>query len=287
MSLTQQLQPFISLVFRGLGQIMLQNNPITGVLFLLAVWVSAPWQALAMLLGATFGTLQARICRYNEHAYQQGVFGFNSALVALAASFFYPHALWGTLALAFCAVLLATQLTAFCVKRAYSGFTSPFVLATWILLCVLQQLGIEPSPNLIKTGWDWSLPLALQGTLQAFSQVFFQGNNIAGLLIIIGLAIHQLKAAIIMVLVAAAIAVVLPLFGVSDWAKAGLVGFNAVLCCLVFANHNSYWPLGWAVLMSIGLMLLALSFGITVLTAPFVIASWCVLGAQMWRRTDC
>ncbi|ATC95765.1 urea transporter [Pseudoalteromonas tunicata] len=283
MSPIKQLIPFIKLVFRGLGQVMLQNNAVSGGLFLLAVWMSVPWQALAMLLGALLGSLQAKFCDYDQCAYQQGVFGFNGALVALGASFFYPDAMWVIWPAVIGFVFLATVIMAQCIKRQYSGLTSPFVVASWILLLSLAHFGIQPVSGVANIGWDWVLPSVLQGTLQAFSQVFFQGNNLAGVLIILGLAINQFKATIITVLVAAAIALVMPLFGLSEPAMAGLLGFNAVLCSLVFANRKTLWPLLGAVLISLCFMLVALSLGITALTAPFVLATWLVLSVEKWR----
>ena len=129
-------------LLNGVAQIFLQENPLTGALFLLALLVSSRRAALAAAGGALLGLLLAWLLGGAEDALRAGTYGFNSALVALALEGALParhEVVWLILAglmavLAFAA--LATALATFGVP----ALTLPFVLVVWLFLLAARQL---------------------------------------------------------------------------------------------------------------------------------------------------
>ena len=81
---------------RGIAQVMLQNNPLTGVLFLAAiVWAShaadAYRLAIATIVAVVVATLTALWLRVDPDEFESGLYGYNATLVGLAlATFLAP-----------------------------------------------------------------------------------------------------------------------------------------------------------------------------------------------------
>ena len=79
-----QGEGFADAVLRGLGQVVFQNNPLTGLLILLAISVNSFVYAGAALFGAVVGTYVAMLLRIDNKLVRDGLFGFNGALTAIA-----------------------------------------------------------------------------------------------------------------------------------------------------------------------------------------------------------
>jgi len=56
----------IDQVLRGVGQIMLQENAITGLLFLMGIFYGSVFMGLAALLATTCGSITAKLLRYDK-----------------------------------------------------------------------------------------------------------------------------------------------------------------------------------------------------------------------------
>ena len=87
---------FVDIGLRGFGQVMFQDNPLTGVLFLAAIaWGSivagVPHVLLAGVLGVVASTLTAIWLKADKTALAAGLYGYNGVLVGLAlATFLAP-----------------------------------------------------------------------------------------------------------------------------------------------------------------------------------------------------
>src|SRR4249920_561286 len=80
---------FVDFNLRGIGQVMFQNNPLTGLAFLLAIgWGSyaggVPQVAIGGLLGVVVATLTAQWLHVDEAGLASGLYGYNAYLVGLA-----------------------------------------------------------------------------------------------------------------------------------------------------------------------------------------------------------
>ncbi|MGH2622374.1 MAG: urea transporter, partial [Sphingobacterium sp.] len=75
-------------VLKGLGQIMLQENAVTGLLFLIGICCGSILMGLGALLATICGTATAMFLKYDRNNLDGGLYGFNSALVGVAMMLF-------------------------------------------------------------------------------------------------------------------------------------------------------------------------------------------------------
>ncbi len=75
---------FGSHVLRGIGQVVFQNNPVSGAIILGALFFNSWIYGAICLLGAVVSTLTARLLDADKGLIADGLFGFNGALVGLA-----------------------------------------------------------------------------------------------------------------------------------------------------------------------------------------------------------
>ena len=294
---------------RGIGQVMFQNHPLSGLLFLAAlVWGAAAadaWPVLAGgLLGLMAGTFTARWLQVDAANLGAGLYGYNALLVGLALpTFLEPSPLLWFYVLLGGAVSVVCTLGTAQVAGAFrvAALTFPFVLVTWLLLLATygfaglqgaalpyasQVAPVDPSAtNLLDPAGF------IGGVLQSISQVFLKGNAISALLLLAGLAVSSLPAAA-WGLVGAMLAVVTAhaLGAESDLVSAGLMGFSPVLTAIALGAvfHAADAPrarvIGYALLGTVftvvvqgALNVLLTPFGIPTLTAPFVLVTWLFL----------
>jgi urea transporter len=84
---------FVDIGLRGFGQVMFQDNPLTGLLFLAAIaWGSivagVPHALRAGVLGVVASTLTAIWLKADKAALMAGLYGYNGVLVGLALATF-------------------------------------------------------------------------------------------------------------------------------------------------------------------------------------------------------
>ena len=175
----------------------------------------------------------------------------------------------------------------FGLQRLVSGFTAPFIISVWILLVTCNWM----MPSLLLPSGD-AVTAQTLSFLQAFclniGQVMFQGNTVlAGVFFLLGILVNSRINGLYTILGALLPIPFALLLGV-DYAalNAGLMGYNGVLCAIALGDKT--WKGGvWAVmavLLSVLLQIGGMEWGITTLTAPFVVAVWIVVGLQQLDR---
>lgn len=264
------IKPYTRFVFRGLGQIMLQGNAITGLLFALGIAIHSLGLAGAAILGAVIGTLWAKLCKYPVSAITAGLYGFNSALVAIGVSYFYSFSTL-TLGLLVCGGIFATWIMHVMQTYQLKPYTFPFVLTLWLIFAIVPQhvMGLP----LVTLGTS-----NINGVLQGFGQVMFQSNSWTGLVFILAIFVNNTKNAIWAVAAATLAMIVAFLL---HWSNteivAGMYSYNAVLAALaVLLLTPQKWLWVLAILLSILLTKLMFILSLPALTFPFILAIWCV-----------
>lgn len=268
---------FITVILKGLGQIMLQENSITGLLFLIGIFYGSLAMGFAALLATICGTAIAYLLKYDKTEVNQGLYGFSAALVGVAVMLFLKPVLWAWVIVVIGAVL-AAMLQHFFIKRKFPAFTFPFVLVTWLILFVCNSFFTDllATPALAVEHISDSL---FDG-FKSFGQVIFQSSLLSGLLFFLAVfisspisALYGLAAAIISAIMAYYFSIPI------NEINLGLYGFNAVLCAIIFAGtkvKDGVWVL-ISLVLSLAISLLMLKIGITKLTFPFVLATWITL----------
>ncbi len=296
---------FVDINLRGVAQVMFQDNPLSGALFLAAIgWGSyaagVPRIALAGLLAVVVATLTAQWLRVEEAPLRAGLYGYNGVLVGLAlAAFLAPGALmWVYVVLGAAVSVVVMLATANAVRPWGSALTFPFVLTTWLLL--LATYGFSglagaalPAGNVVTAFQPYEAsPLALidlaQGVLHSISQVFLKGSGVAALLLLAGLAVNSLAAAAFALAGAILAVLTAHLFGAeSELITGGLLGFSPVLTAIALgtvfykpgARVVAYTALAtvFTVIVQAALNVALTPFAIPALTAPFVLVTWIFL----------
>ena len=276
-NINRKIASFISTILKGLGQIMLQEKSVTGLLFLIGIFYGSYTMGLAALLATICGTATAYLFKYDKTEIEKGLYGFSAALTGVAVMLFLKPVLWAWIIVVLGSAA-ASMLQRFFIKRNFPAFTFPFVVVTWLILLICHQfcsdLLVVSTPSVAQAGDS------LTGGFKSFGQVIFQDKFLAGLLFFIAVfisspiaALYGLAAAIVSAIMAFYLSV--PLTEIN----LGLYGFNAVLCAIVFAGpkvKDGFWVL-ISIILALAVSLLMLKTGIPKLTFPFVLATWITL----------
>lgn len=272
--LAKRTASFTAIILKSLGQIMLQENQVTGLLFLIGIFYGSSIMAAAALIATVSGTATALLLKYDKSKINKGLYGFSAALVGVALMLFLKPVVlsWVLIVIG---SSLATVIQHFFIKRKIPVFTLPFVLVTWaiILFARIYFTDIMPAQSSsvnVSTVNDFTFGF------KGYGQVIFQDNLIAGLLFFIAVfisspisAVYGFLGAILSAIVAFQCSV--PINDIN----LGLFSYNAVLCAIVFAGtqiKDGIWVL-LSVLLSFFISLFMVKFNFIPLTFPFVLAS--------------
>lgn len=267
---------------RGIGQVMLQRNALSGLLMLAGIAVASWKMAVLALAGNIIGTLTAYVLGYRCDHLRDGLYGFNGVLVGIAVGAFMPLTAGSMLLLIVGACGSVPVARLFERQSLVPGLTAPFIIVVWILLALCALLLPDlllPMEKMAKV----EQPDVWRALCLGVGQVMFQGNTVwAGLLMLAGVAVNSRVQALYAIMgTLLPVLLVLPL--TSDYAamNAGLMGYNGVLCAIALGNNTWCGALraAAAVVLSVLVQAAGMHFGIVTLTAPFVLAVW----AFKWR----
>ncbi|MGH8157816.1 MAG: urea transporter [Rhodanobacter sp.] len=245
----QRLLGFLDAVLRGVGQVMLQNNSWTGLLFLVGIFYNSTLFGLAVLVGTSVSTLTAMLLAADRALVRAGMFGFNGALVAIALMYFLQPELltWGyvVLAAACTTIIMAAMLNLLAVWKM-PVLTAPFVFTALGFLLACARFGRLHSTNVLPTA---GLPQAatvegvvtlatvVEGLFNGVAQVFFQGSVVTGVIFAVGLLVGSRLACVTALLGSLTGLLVAWGMGAAEPAiRSGAFGFNAVLAALALGG---------------------------------------------------
>lgn len=139
---------------RGVGQVLLQRNLLSGALCAAGLALSSPRVMLLGLWGSAVGTMTGSLLGVHAGWVGSGLYGFNAVLTAIAigsgaisrgrAWLLFAYATFGSVLSVFIAVG-ATDLLALC-RLVLPVLTLPFVLVTWLFSIVNRRLRLLPAP---------------------------------------------------------------------------------------------------------------------------------------------
>ena len=297
---------FVDVNLRGIGQVMFQDNPLSGALFLAGIaWGSyaagVPRIAIAGVVAVVVSTLAARWLRVDRESLRSGLYGFNGVLVGLAlATFVAPGPLlWACVVLGAAVSVVAMRATANALAPwGIPALTFPFVLVTWLLLLATYGFaGLAgtalPSAGVVAPFESVAATRLgpgdfVQGVLHSISQVFLKGSTLAALLLLAGLAVNSIAAAAFALGGAILAVATAHLLGAeSDLIGGGLLGFSPVLTAIALgavfhapgARVVAYAALGtvFTVVAQAAFNVALTPLAIPALTGPFVLVTWLFL----------
>jgi urea transporter len=300
----------VDTLLRGTGQVMFQNNPLTGLLFVLGIFVNSFKFGGAALLGVAASTLAAYLLGADRALIRNGLFGFNGVLVGIGLAFFleFDFLLVVYIVLgAAVSTIVMMALSNLLSPWDMPALTAPFVLTAWLLLFGVYQFArIRPSPLIapvplesqavvqtelreLTTGTG-GLTLAnlAHGFFRGVGEVMFQDNLLTGVIFLVAILVNsRISAAFAGLGSAVALLTALAIGADGFLIYHGLYGFNAVLCAI--ALGGLFFVLTWkstlyallAAVFSVpvfaAIAVLLSPIGMPALTAPFVLTTWLFL----------
>ena len=271
------IRNFAEILLRGISQIFLLNNVITGILFLTGAFYNSWPIGTGGVIGVLTGTVTALILKYKRGDINHGLYGYNGALVGLATVYFFGFSMPSVIAL-FSGAVLSSIIMNFMTKRKLPPFTAPFIISTWIVMAIILTLHIIPlqAAQLPDASNLEIIPAMSRG----IGQVMFQENIFTGIILLIGILVCSRISALYAFLgtgigVVVAFVCSFPLSMIT----AGLFGFNGVLCGIALSGkkwHHVILAIA-SIVVSVFIMFGMSRLGIITLTAPFVMSTWLIL----------
>jgi urea transporter len=279
--------PFIDNVLKGIGQIMLQENRWTGLLFLIGIFMGSWEGGIAVLISTAAGTYTAMILKYDQSEINAGLYGFSAALVGVALSFVFQTTIviW---ILIIIGGALATVIQHFFIKNKIPVFTFPFIIVTWVCVFVLHHCTQIPPSEMMTAAVEPADYDDFLTCTNGFGEVIFQGGVLSGIIFFIAVFISSPAAALYGLAGSVLGAYISHMNGEAiDKIHLGLFGFNAVLSAIVFSGFkktDGIWVL-LAVVITVIIDDVLIDHNVLsevggVLTFPFVAGTWITLLIQ-------
>ncbi|NDV19067.1 urea transporter [Pseudodesulfovibrio sp. JC047] len=295
---------FVDACLRGCGQVMFQNNALTGFLFFVGIFYNS-WQlGVCAVLGTAASTLTAMALGADKGLIKNGLFGFNGTLAGIALPFYFvfsPDLLIYVVLNAALTTVIMSALANFLGKWGMPALTAPFVLATWILMFCASKFGFLqagsllsisiPDPHATVEIGSLSVMTFMDGITKGIGEVMFEDSMVTGIIFIIAIAVNSRISALFAIF-GSLIGLVTALVMQSPEAplRLGLYGYNSVLCAI--AMGGLFYYLNWKTFlyatfcMIIGsiaqasISVLLAPIGMPSLTWPFVIVTWMFMFAS-------
>ena len=302
----RSLLGFINACLRGIGQIAFANNPISGLLIVLAVGLQSPWVALTLLVGITAATLTAYWLKLDRPSIRNGIFGFNGALVGLALGTFgnwgngSGSLVWlGAIALgaALTTVLMQKLGLWMAVYWKLPAMGIPFHIVTYFFLAIALYLPqpvfqIGSPPPFLNPAETLEGARLLSALVTSLGQIFFSGGFVSAVLVGLALALCSPMAALVGML-GGSIGLVTGLALGADLnvLYAGLWGYNSALTAIAIGGIFYAPNLRSVAIASLGAFVTALAgwllglglgpLGLPILAVPFHVGTYaCFLGLR-------
>ncbi|MFP3668473.1 urea transporter [Priestia sp. SIMBA_032] len=292
---------FIKILFRGISQVILIENAISGALITVAIMISSYSLGLITIISSIIGTTVARIGGADKKSIDQGLFGYNSVLTGIALALFLDGSYRWLIALVGAAVAsIVTAMMIHIMKNTQIPvLTSPFIIVTWLTLLASYKLNaFKLSSSLVPQDLThWKLNIAgninwIEGIFSGIGQVFFLDNTLSGIILFISVFLCNWKYGLIAIIGnAVALCVAYTLEAEHSLILKGLYGYNAILAilavCIVSNSPLKKYKFLAGIMAAIltvplaaSISILLMPYGLPALTMPFVLSSWLIIGAR-------
>ncbi|OCA84533.1 urea transporter [Bacillus sp. FJAT-27225] len=297
----RSLFSFLTASLKGISQVMLIENALSGLIMLLAITTFSYSLGIIAFISGLIGTLIGKIGGVDEQTINQGLFGYNSVLTGMALAIFLtgPNRWIIALVGAGIAAVLTAALMRVMKDMGIPVLTFPFIILTWFTLLSSYRLNvfhltIDMVPQDISR-WE----LDISGTIDwpeaifnGIGQIFFVHSTLSGILLFVAVFLAGWKLGLYAVL-GNAFALLTSFFlgGEYNPIYMGLYGYNAILAILAVSviyktDENRFSSITGIVAACLTVPSIASlttwlqPFGLPALTMPFVLSTWLFLGAR-------
>lgn len=130
---------------KGVSQVFLVNSWVTGILFLVGLFLCNKWAAIWAALGSAISLALAIVFKANPSDIANGLFGFSPVLTAIALGMTFYQVNWRSAAWAVAGIIgtffIQAGMDVFMEPWGIPTLTGPFCIATWLFLLPLYNFG--------------------------------------------------------------------------------------------------------------------------------------------------
>lgn len=292
---------FMVASLKGISQIVLIENVITGIIILVAITVASYYLGMITLASVLIGTFVAKIGGADKQAINAGLYGYNSALTGLALALFLTAPYNWIIALIGAAItaILTGAVMHFIKRTEIPILTFPFVIITWFMLLISYKLEAFQLSSTLAPGTlsNWTLIIPgemewINGFILSIAQIFFLDNIFSGILLFIALFWAGWRYGVYAMMASGfALLTAFILGGEHSLISLGLYGYNAILTIIavsiVFKEVENRYAIisgivgaGLTILITASLSSWLIPFGLPALTMAFVLSTWIFLAAR-------
>ena len=146
------LAAFATYWLKGISQVFLINDAITGLLFLAGLAVCSGWAAIYAAVSSALALLVAVSFAADPADVTAGLFGFSPVLtgIAVGTTFYrvnWKSALWAAAAVV-ATVFIQAGMDTLMAPWGIPTLTAPFCIATWMFLLPLYKLDGQDHPDM-------------------------------------------------------------------------------------------------------------------------------------------
>ena len=150
-SLDMSFGHLVTYWLKGISQVFLINSWVTGILFLVGLWLCSRWAAIWAAIGSAIALGIAIAVKANPGDIANGLFGFSPVLtaIALGCTFYtvnWKTALW-TVAGVVATVFIQGAMDVIFQPWGLPTLTGPFCVTTWLFLLPLYKFNAKVAPD--------------------------------------------------------------------------------------------------------------------------------------------
>lgn len=123
---------------KGVAQVFLINNWVTGILFLVGLWLSSRWAAIWAAAGSAIALAMAILLKASPADIADGLFGFSPVLTAIALGCTFYKVNWKSAVWAVCGIVATVfiqgAMDVIFTPWGLPTLTGPFCVATWLFV---------------------------------------------------------------------------------------------------------------------------------------------------------
>jgi len=266
-------------LLRGVGQVIFQPSALTGLFFLLGIFVNSTQMLIGVLLALAVSSAFTHLLKLNNKDVNQGLFAFNAVLLGIGVLFFYELSF-----ISAALIIIGSICSCFIMKLMLSNkiippLTAPFVISMWLMHVIGSFLSLSlNNPTFVNM-----IEIDYLSIFRGVGQIMFQGYWITGLLFVIGIAFNDLKSACWLIVGSILGVVVASLLGFEqEDINLGLYSFNAALVAVAVSNkYAGFLKPIMGIILSVLLMQLFQIYNLPALTAPFILSTWIIIVCQL------
>ena len=145
---------------KGISQVFLINSWVTGIFFLVALFISNKWAAIWAAIASALSLFIIIVMKGPGSDIANGLYGFSAVLtgIALGMTFYEVNiktAIWCVIGILAC-VFVQAAMNVFLEPLGLPTLTGPFCITTWLFLLPLFKFNVEKKNNTDHSNWHKS-----------------------------------------------------------------------------------------------------------------------------------